>query len=299
VGRRGPKRRANKPKVGNAITKNGETTDHHENSQNNPPPEVLPTNPEIQNPHPKPEHDCAPEKLKPAERTSDIVIANWTRVLGVSTIALVLATGGTGWVLWRTDRNIEHQAEIMRGQLEEMQTEQRPWVYAVDIVPAGRIVLVEGQYALPLKFSIKNTGHLPAFSVVPKTSASVLPIGSATTSIKNGICDGYRDSPTTKTGTTIFAGQTITQGGFTSDHYPLISKRAWDAISGEKILVMFGCIDYQFPAEPGHHQSRFSYAVGTLQNQGILERIGPLPNDPTSVEVRMLPVPIDDGTPAN
>jgi hypothetical protein len=209
---------------------------------------------------------------------------------------LFFATTGTGIVLYRTDKNIEHQADIMRGQLEEMRSEQRPWVYASDLIPAGRIVLEQGQYAIPL--SHQKYGAR-AFSVTPKTSTTVLPIGDKSSmTIKNDVCDAYRET-TVKTGDTIFAGQTITQGGFTSDHYPVISKMSWDAISGDKILVMFGCIDYQFPAEPGHHQSRFSFAIGVIRNQGVLERIGPLPADPTTTEIRMLPIPIDDGIPAN
>ena len=55
---------------------------------------------------------------------------------------------------------------VFRSQLNEMQAEQRPWVYATDIEPAGRIVFADRLYAVPLRFSIKNTGHLPAFFVV-------------------------------------------------------------------------------------------------------------------------------------
>jgi hypothetical protein len=177
----------------------------------------------------------------------------------------------------RLAKNAGNQVAVMQGQLKEMQAAQRPWVYAADIVPAGHIVLEAGQYILPLRFSIKNTGHLPAFSVEPKTSAAILTIGGRSSmTIKNNVCDAYREGPLTKTGATVFAGQTLTHGGFTGDDYPRVSKMAWDAISGDKLMVMFGCIDYQFPAEPGHHQSRFSFAVGVLKNQGILERIGSL-----------------------
>jgi len=188
---------------------------------------------------------------------------------------------------------------VFSGQLNEMQAEQRPWVYAANIEPAGRIVFVEGQYAVPLKFTIKNTGHLPAFFVAPKTSATVLKIGMSTKRVQNEICDEYRKTPVANGGDTVFAGQVITHGGFTSDDYPTVLKKAWDLIGSDRMIVMYGCIDYQFADQPWHHQSRFSYAVGQRKDQGILERIGSLPDDPTTVDFRLLAVTIDDGVPAD
>ena len=260
-----PRRHGNKNqrRTNDAAPERKQSDDEQSASNSEPPPTIPAANPEIENPHPAADTTTSNQDQHNIERRSDAVIASWTRVLGISTIFLFLATAGTGLVLLRTDKNIEHQAGIMRSQLEEMQAEQRPWVYASDITPAGRITLVEGQYAIPLKFFIRNPGHLPAFSVITKTSATILPIGrKSSMTIKNDICDAYRKSPIMKTGSAIFAGQTITHGGLTSDDYPRVSKESWDAISGDKLLLMFGCIDYQFPAEAGHHQSRFSYAVG-------------------------------------
>jgi hypothetical protein len=187
------------------------------------------------------------------------------------------------------------------GQLKEMKAEQRPWVYAVDVKPAGRIVLVDGKYAIPLKFFIKNTGHLPAFFVQPKTAATVIAAeGRSTKDIRNEVCDKYRNAALTEgNGITVFADQTVTRGGFTSDDYPTIRKDAWDNLGGDKVLLVFGCVDYQFPDQPGHHQSRFSFAVGKLVDDGILERIGWLPDDPTTVDIRLNPIAINDGQPAD
>ncbi len=210
-------------------------------------------------------------------------INKWTLFL----VSLTVVFTGLSW--W-----------VFHGQLNEMRSEQRPWLYASDIAIAGRIVSVEeyGVYAIPLKFSIKNTGHLPAFSVVQKTAATILKVGQSTMSVTNDVCDSFRNS-SDKGGMTMFANQTVTHGGFTSDDYPVVSKQLWNSIGSDRLIVMFGCIDYQFPAEPGHHQTRFAFAVGTKQTRGILERIGTLPDDPTTVDIHMLPVSINDGTPAD
>ena len=42
-------------------------------------------------------------------------------------------------------------AWIFYGQLREMQTEQRPWVYAAHVVPAGRISFEVTKYFVPLR----------------------------------------------------------------------------------------------------------------------------------------------------
>jgi hypothetical protein len=183
-------------------------------------------------------------------------------------------------------------ADAAQAQVAQMQTDQRPWVFATDIEPGGRVVLADGRYAIPLKFSIKNTGHLPAFFVVPKTAAAILAVGESTLALRNDVCDRFRRTNSRNAGDTIFADQVITHGGFTSDDYPTVDKSTWDSLGGSKLIVVYGCIDYQFPAKPGHHQSRFSFVVGRSKDQGPLARIGPLSDDPAEDDIRLMPVTI-------
>ena len=191
------------------------------------------------------------------------------------------------------------QLSVMQGQLDEMHAEQRPWVYANSVTPAGHIILTDGRYVIPLKFSITNTGHLPAFFVTPTTSAAVIAVGSGSTlAIRNDVCNDYRNSAD-KIGTTVFPGQTVSHGGFTAGDYPSVPKSEWDAIAGPKMLIVFGCIDYQFPTKPGHHQSRFAFAVGKLADQGILKRLSPFHDDRTAVDIGMLPITIGDSRPTD
>lgn len=200
------------------------------------------------------------------------------------------------------------QARIIWKQLEEAKIEQRPWVYSNLIEPAGRISLENGRYFIPIKIHIKNVGKLPAFHVVHKTSARVIQFkdenrnipGTKPTTIRNEICDQYRDSSIDEGNLiTIFPDQQIVKGGIEGSDYPRIDKNIWDATTGDKAIVIFGCVDYKFIDDTAHHQSRFSYIAGVKQAQGILDRVGPLPYDPTAVDIGLLPIKIDDGIPAD
>lgn len=83
----------------------------------------------------------------------DPELGKWTSRLVGWTCALVFTAVVSAGISFFTLRSIN-------GQLNEMQAEQRPWVYAADVQPAGRIVLADGRYAIPLKFSIQEYGSL-------------------------------------------------------------------------------------------------------------------------------------------
>ena len=220
------------------------------------------------------------------EDGNSATIARWTKIAGIGTTMAAIFAAIAAYVFW--------------GQWNEMQREQRPWVYAAEIAPGGHIVSAEGQYAVPLKVSITNTGHLPAFFVQLKTAAVIIAVGQSTFLVHNDVCDALKSRPTTKeNGHTVFAGQTVSDEGFTSDNFPAVTQDAWNAAGTGRFIMVYGCIDYQFPSEPGHHQSRFSLAVGKAVDQGLLKRIGVLPDDPTTVDIRLMDTPISEGAPAD
>ncbi|MGE3783064.1 MAG: hypothetical protein AB7H71_10015, partial [Alphaproteobacteria bacterium] len=115
----------------------------------------------------------------------------------------------------------------LQGQLTELRNQQRPWVYAAAVQPAGRISLENGMYFVPLIVTIQNKGHLPAFSVVQKTDATIMAIGQKSiSSVQNVICDNYRQLPPEEgVGDTIFPEQRIIHGGFRSDDYPRVEQK--------------------------------------------------------------------------
>jgi len=84
-------------------------------------------------------------------------IARFTAYVVVFTAGLV-AVGVLQWC------SLNGQQTIMKGQLKEMQAEQRPWIGTI-ARPEG-IITSSGQWVKPeILISIKNYGHSPAFRV--------------------------------------------------------------------------------------------------------------------------------------
>jgi hypothetical protein len=57
------------------------------------------------------------------------------------------------------------QVGIMRGQLDEMRAEQRPWLFAPSIVLTEQVIRDVNGIQIPLGFVLTNSGHLPASNV--------------------------------------------------------------------------------------------------------------------------------------
>ena len=221
-------------------------------------------------------------------------VVRFTALLTVFTAGLFVVGGMQVFIIWM--------------QLQEAKIEQRPWAYAQTVEPAGHISLEGGKYIIPLKIHIKNIGKLPAFFVVHKTGAEIIQLkdenrgitGVSPITIRNYVCDTYKEPGKDEgNGVTIFPDQEVVKGGFERADYPRIDKAAWDAMPGDKVIIVFGCVDYKSPGDQIHHQSRFSFGIGIRKQQGILDRIGPLPNDPTTVDIGLLPAQINDGIPAD
>jgi hypothetical protein len=96
------------------------------------PPSIAAHQSEIKNPHANGDGSRPADKESPPQySTNDKIIANWTRVLGVSTIFLFLATAGTGYILHSTDVTLSRQLSIMEAQLAATEREQQPRIVSV------------------------------------------------------------------------------------------------------------------------------------------------------------------------
>jgi len=87
---------------------------------------------------------------KKEKGTSDSLIARWTKVVGISTIVLSLATILSAYFLWVTDETLRRTLEV----------NQRPWVSA-DVAIAGPLTFDQnndGESHIPLKITLKNNG---------------------------------------------------------------------------------------------------------------------------------------------
>jgi hypothetical protein len=95
-----------------------------------------------------------PERGKqPASKSSETVIANWTIVVGLSTVLLFFATGMSAYFLYVTDKTLKETLEI----------NQRPWL-SVEVEAIGSFKL-NRRGEIPLRVKVKNNGLSPAQKV--------------------------------------------------------------------------------------------------------------------------------------
>jgi hypothetical protein len=110
--------------------------------------------------------------------TNDKIIANWTKVLAISTILLFLATLGTGYVLHRTDVTIGKQLSIMQAQLAATEREHQPLItFSKDDEGDSEPFLTEfpkGSLRIGWNFRFQNAGKGGAQNL---TMMSYLKIG--------------------------------------------------------------------------------------------------------------------------
>ncbi len=133
-------------------------------------------------------------------------------------------------------------------QLDEMQVEQRAWVYA-DIVGDGKISGKNEAYIFPLKFIFHNTGHLPASFVHPELEGGTYAIdpipGDVIIKEQNRVCEAAASNfrGVNGPGVAVFPGQS-----HNFRYEAKIEIEDWDKglqhNSGPKHTTFVGCITY-------------------------------------------------------
>jgi hypothetical protein len=99
-----------------------------------------------------------PPSVSPKPESYEKVIANWTRILGWSTIALFLATGGSAYFLYKTDQTISTQVENAKLQTRAYVTVARTSTDANFDKPTDA-----GISSFDVKVAWRNFGYTPAF----------------------------------------------------------------------------------------------------------------------------------------
>jgi hypothetical protein len=209
-------------------------------------------------------------RAKSQHQVNERVMARWTRHVGLFTGALVAVCIVTAVIFW-------HQLNVMQGQLDSMESEQRPWI-KVDAVPGPLIVYVmptekDGpQGDLHLHFTISNVGHSPALTVNLFVAGFV--VGNTTHQNpepdRKLLCDAVRNK-LGKTGIVLFPQDSITQDTDVPDRFnnyvgagfgPTDLQYMWQN-KGKLVFVfdVFGCVDYVFGRPAIHHQNGFIYTV--------------------------------------
>lgn len=208
------------------------------------------------------------------------------RTLDIATVALLFGTAlftGLGW--W-----------VFRGQLIEMQGEQRPWLYAdIPVITDNISINRNGWFDFPVKFTIHNVGHAPAMAAMLSPVAKVFKSEDGTPTNLIKIRDYY--CPTTggptKSGRVVFPNQTYEQNTTFG-----IDGREWAksvTIGGLVNSYIVGCVAYRFPELDTIHWTGFVY--------GLNRKTAPvMPPDPTSVpfdQIIVTPLEFPDAFQAN
>jgi len=179
----------------------------------------------------------------------------------------------------------------MRGQLDEMQAEQRPWIYA-EFGPNANIFWNQsGGLTIPLVLSIHNTDHVPAQFVTPVTEVHTSAYFRGTTGpvvakAQKAACDkGVADFESLKReGGTVFPGQDLRMGV-----NPGLDKSEWKAeLPGfGPLIIIYGCILYERGTGQALGATGFAYTLGRVNAGNRLFGLM-LPLDPSTVPVNEL-----------
>jgi hypothetical protein len=195
----------------------------------------------------------------------------WTFFLAWATIVAAVVAGFT--------------LSSIRGQLAEMQLEQRPWIPQI-IFPSsiGWNNQSKDTFIMAIKYTLKNTGKLPAFSVRVEVGYYLTPgfykNFKSPLIFQGQVCDPLRtESPdiSKREGDTIFPGQEpITRGSWQQ----IPANDIYSNADEHRILgvIVVGCVVYKFAYDEARtHQTRFIYRVhGRLDNPyGIINAFNP------------------------
>jgi len=239
----------------------------------------------IPNPNAETEKSRKPPKRywQATEPFVDLKLSHLVQI--VLTAALIGVAGTQAWVYFR-------QANIMRGQLYQMQADQRPWI-SPSISLSGPLVFT-GDHDAVIYFImvIRNIGRAPALNVSNRIEVHVVEEHNIFDSIEGQkqICGLARAKADMKD----FRGQTL----FPDDEKRLPSSatishtdfaKAWPDTNNVFFRII-GCIDYTFAADrKSHGQTGFSYdlmrpADGGAHRSGFDPRRGNVPADNLALE---------------
>jgi hypothetical protein len=207
------------------------------------------------------------------------MMARWTRNVGLLTGALVLVGVVTAIIFWR-------QLNVMQGQLDAMEADQRAWVKVVKVEPyVNQIGPYNGLFFvkpntegfLQLHFVLQNVGHSPAFKVIIGAWPQFEQTSSDLTKEEQSNCaaigDSYPDTAMRAMNTDVipvlFPGDTTPYDGRGLAFSPAqITKFS----TGDPKLYSFwfyGCVYYRLAGSKVAHQTGFAYWVTRLEDAPI------------------------------
>lgn len=192
--------------------------------------------------------------------------AAWLTAIG--TLGGVILAGVAAVIFW-------NQLTVMKGQLDEMQAEQRAWI-KVDVSPTGPltwpVTAVSDLGMIPIRFDLENTGHAPAFSV-QFTAEPFIPTNAQNDPLvaQRKWCSALGSNAlTADRGFTVFPGEKIGATNIPKTYFVRVTsdllKEVAKNSAGRKTFVVWivGCATYFEGSPKARHQSGFVYTLGHL-----------------------------------
>jgi hypothetical protein len=189
-------------------------------------------------------------------------------------------------------RFFNDQVGIMRGQLEEMKTEQRAWL-AIDSAVLTNFSYGGGPVTASVTFIFKNSGHLPAQNInvsifgITYAGPPEEPINPL--ELRRGICAEARQNHRFfASGQTVFPGRESVPEKHTFDivtNNPNVSAQNLDLI----IPTVYGCVTYKADAGEIPGQTGFMYDILLQSPDGGLRSL----RLKTGFDIRNLRMPPD------
>ncbi|MDR3527727.1 MAG: hypothetical protein P4L57_10630 [Rhizomicrobium sp.] len=174
------------------------------------------------------------------------------------------------------------QAKAAEGQLNEIRSEQRPWV-AIPSADTGLMLAItepltfsKSGGAMRTAITLRNSGKKPAFGV--RWNSKIVPFAVTREHELGGdlaaYCDPIRKQAAGILERTLFPDDRYVEN-FPSAVYPVDILRAF-AMSNKLVnfpgkleFAWIGCVDYR-DADGSHHQSRYAFLLGApIKNSGM------------------------------
>jgi hypothetical protein len=142
---------------------------------------------------------------------------------------------------------------------------QRAWLDVKFSSFHGPIVFDKNGAAVVIDILVENVGHSPALNIW--YIADVMPYSDGVIGAQKSLCDAQRGKPVgiDGPGHYLFPGSKaiIPVGGIIER--PVLDRafghQTSPTIKGDFPIYVYGCVDYTFPIEAGHHQTAFTYEI--------------------------------------
>ena len=212
------------------------------------------------------------ENTKETESKLDKDMVFWTRAVGIFTALLVISS-----VLQYCA--MRGQQNVMQGQLDEMQADDRPWIKTT-VQFTAPINFNSPRTLTQITVTIKNVGNSPAFDVEPVAWGYVMHRNHLDPSENLfSACNIYEPSArlNQSSGYVLFPGDFMSYTRHISLQ-PSALKQAIFQFKGKNVVSLFiaGCVGYTSGATADAHKTGFIIQVlRTLENSDIPSRSFP------------------------